>query len=101
MSYTIERSKLELLHSQGAGIRAIGQVLGRSAGTVSREFKRNGSSGRYDAQEAQQAYAYQREASKPNGKWNPKLASEIESDLKRTHSPNKSQAAVKPRNFLR
>ncbi len=54
----IERSKLELLHSQGAGIRAIGRVLGRSAGAVSRELKRNGSSGRYDAQEAQQAYVY-------------------------------------------
>ncbi|MDO3410036.1 IS30 family transposase [Saccharibacillus sp. CPCC 101409] len=91
MSYTpfsiIERSKLELLRSQGAGVRAIGRALGRSAGAVSRELRRNGSPERYEAQEVQQAYADRREASKPNGKWNPTLASEIEADLKKTHSP--------------
>lgn len=72
MSYThfsiIERGKLELLLSQGAGVRAIGRALGRSAGAVSRELKRNGSAQGYQAQEAQNAYISRREISKPHGK---------------------------------
>ncbi|MDO3413416.1 IS30 family transposase [Saccharibacillus sp. CPCC 101409] len=99
MSYThfsiVERSKLELLRSQGAGVRTISRVLGRSAGAVSRELRRNGSSERYEAQEAQQAYANRRTASKPNGKWNPNLASEIESDFKKTHSPEQIASSRK------
>lgn len=99
MSYThfsiIERSKLELLLSQGAGIRAIGRALGRSAGAVSRELKRNGTTQTYRAQEAQDAYASRRKASKPRGKWNPELASEIETDLEKTYSPEQIQHSRK------
>lgn len=92
MSYIIERGKLKLLFSQGAGVRAIGRALGRSAGAVSRELKRNGTIQTYKAQEA---YASRRERSKPQGKWNPELASEIEADLEKTYSPEQIQHSRK------
>ncbi|QDH19797.1 helix-turn-helix domain-containing protein [Saccharibacillus brassicae] len=41
MDYThltlIERGKIALLLSQGAGVQAIGRILGRSVGAISRE----------------------------------------------------------------
>lgn len=44
MDYThvtlTERGKTELLLSQGAGVHAIGRILGRSAGAISRERDR-------------------------------------------------------------
>src|SRR5580692_11172922 len=36
-----ERNRLAVLRSEGHSLRAIGRVLGRSAGTLSREIKRN------------------------------------------------------------
>jgi len=36
-----ERDRLAVMHSQGVSLRQIGNVLGRSAGTLSRELKRN------------------------------------------------------------
>ena len=81
--------------SQGAGVRAIGRALGRSAGAVSRELKRNGSAQGYQAQEAQNAYISRREISKPHGKWNPELTSEIEADFEKTYSPEQIQHSRK------
>jgi len=99
MSYThfsiIERGKLELLLRQGAGVRAIGRALGRSAGAVSRELKRNGTAQLYKAQEAQNAYVSRRRNSKPHGKWNPQLAGEIEADFEKTYSPEQIQHSRK------
>ncbi len=99
MDYThfsiIERSKLELLRSQGVGVRAIGRALGRAAGAVSRELKRNGTDRKYKAQEAQNAYVSRRGNSKPHGKWNPALASEIEADFEKTYSPEQIQHSRK------
>lgn len=99
MDYThfsiIERSKLELLHSQGAGVRAIGRALGRSAGAVSRELKRNETDREYKAQKAQNAYVSRRGNSKPHGKWNPELAGEIEADFEKTYSPEQIQHSRK------
>ncbi|WP_037287630.1 IS30 family transposase [Saccharibacillus sacchari] len=99
MDYThfsiIERSKLELLRSQGAGVRAIGRALGRSAGAVSRELTRNGTDREYKAQEAQNAYVSRRGNSKPHGKWNPELTGEIEADFEKTYSPEQIQHSRK------
>lgn len=99
MSYThlsiIERSKLELLLHQGAGVRAIGRALGRSAGTISRELKRNAATPPYNAKEAQDAYDSRRKESKPHGKWHPELASEIEADFEKTYSPEQIQHSRK------
>ncbi len=36
-----EREELAILHAQGAGVRAIGRQMGRSASTISRELRRN------------------------------------------------------------
>ncbi|WP_411347016.1 IS30 family transposase [Paenibacillus sp. WLX2291] len=95
MSYThfsiIERSKLELLLCQGAGVRAISRMLGTSASSVSRELKRNGATSTYKAQEAQNTYACRRQRAKPLGKWNPELAHEIETDFEKNYSPEQIQ----------
>lgn len=99
MSYThfsiIERSKLELLLSQGAGVRAIGRALGRSAGSISRELQRHATIQGYNAQEAQDAYLSRRTASKPQGKWSLELAREIETDFEKTYSPEQIQHSRK------
>lgn len=99
MDYThfsiIERSKLEVLRSQGAGVRTIGRALGRSAGAVSRELKRNRTDREYKTQEAQNAYVSRRGNSKPHGKWNPELAGEIEADFEKTYSPEQIQHSRK------
>lgn len=99
MSYThfsiIERSKLELLLRQGVGIRAMGRILGRSAGSIIRELKRNATTLTYNAQEAQNAYTSRREESKPRGKWNLELAREIEADFEKTYSPEQIQHSRK------
>lgn len=36
-----EREEIAILHAQGIGVRAIGRSIGRPAGTVSRELRRN------------------------------------------------------------
>src|SRR5688500_11669403 len=36
-----ERNRLAVLRGEGQSLRAIGRILGRSAGTLSREMKRN------------------------------------------------------------
>ncbi len=52
-----EREQSRGLLEQGASIRAIARMLGRSPSTVSREFKRNSySTGRYAAHHAQKKY---------------------------------------------
>ncbi len=49
---TEERVTLMLMRRQGQSLRTIGEVLGRSAGTLSRELRRNADAGRYDIRTA-------------------------------------------------
>jgi transposase, IS30 family len=50
-----ERAQIEELHKQGDGPCAIGRQLGRAKSTVSRELRRGGSGGHYEAARAQEA----------------------------------------------
>lgn len=52
---TEERVTLMLMRRQGQSLRTIGEVLGRSAGTLSRELRRNADAGRYDIRTAVEA----------------------------------------------
>ena len=69
MSYghfsAMERGKIELLVKQGVSYSAIGEALGRHRTSVSRELRRNGGAGRYDASKAQAHYARRRRACRP------------------------------------
>ena len=49
---TEERVTLMLMRAQGDSLRRLGEVLGRSASTLSRELRRNGESDRYDIRTA-------------------------------------------------
>lgn len=99
MSYThltlIERAQLELLVQQGHGVREIGRILQRPASCISRELQRNSLAEGYQAQSAQEAYAAQRQASKPRGKYTTELAAEIQHDLEQTFSPEQIEQSRK------
>lgn len=61
-----ERMAIAGMALQGHGVRQIGRALNRSASTVSRELRRNGSpEGRYRAEVAHAASASRREAVRP------------------------------------
>lgn len=61
-----ERVTLAALRQQGLGLRAIAAVLGRHAGTLSRELRRNaGSDGVYLSKQAQHAAEARRRAAPP------------------------------------
>jgi len=49
---TEERVMLMLMRNRGESLRSIGEVLGRSASTLSRELRRNGEVDRYDIRTA-------------------------------------------------
>lgn len=86
----LSRDEREAIHrgrSKGLGVRAISRELGRSAATVSREIRRNGSPSGYDAATAERAHWRRR----PRGRrklapgaplWNP-----VVMDLYRGWSP--------------
>lgn len=61
-----ERVTLAALRQQGLGLRAIAEVLGRNAGSLSRELRRNaGSDGVYLSTQAQLAARARRRAARP------------------------------------
>lgn len=67
-----ERVTLAALRQQGLGLRAIAQVLGRNAGSLSRELRRNaGSDGVYLSAPAQLAARARRRAARPVVKLDP------------------------------
>ena len=67
-----ERVTLAALRQQGLGLRAIAQVLGRNAGSLSRELRRNaGSDGIYLSKQAQLAAEARRRAAQPMVKLDP------------------------------
>ncbi|MGE6665746.1 helix-turn-helix domain-containing protein, partial [Paenibacillus xylanexedens] len=81
MSYShlsiIERSKLEILHSQGRSSRAIAKELGRHPSTICRELYRALASQPYQAEQAQNAYEERRKASVSPGNWSDALAASL------------------------
>ncbi|MGE6578007.1 IS30 family transposase [Paenibacillus xylanexedens] len=91
MSYShlsiIERSKLEILHSQGRSSRAIAKELGRHPSTICRELYRALASQPYQAEQAQNAYEERRKASVSPGNWSDALAASLEEKLEATWSP--------------
>lgn len=67
-----ERVTLAALRQQGLGLRAIAEVLGRNAGSLSRELRRNaGSDGAYLSTQAQLAAQARRRAARPVAKLDP------------------------------
>lgn len=67
-----ERITLAALRQQNTSLRDIAQVLGRSAGTLSRELRRNGGpNGEYVSAPAQQACQARRKAARPPRKLDP------------------------------
>jgi len=67
-----ERVTLAALRQQGLGLRAIAEVLGRNAGSLSRELRRNaGSDGIYLSKQAQLAAEARRRAAQPMLKLDP------------------------------
>jgi IS30 family transposase len=63
-----DRVTISSLKQQNYGIRAIARMLRRPASTISRELRRNGSSGHYGSAEAQQACQRRRRQSRPQPK---------------------------------
>jgi IS30 family transposase len=63
-----ERVTLAALKQQGRSLRQIGQVLGRSPGSLSRELARNAQVGGYTSGGAQQACEDRRRAARPKPK---------------------------------
>ena len=55
----IERDRIAILRAEGRSIREIGKVVGRSHGSISREFRRNNCFGPYLPQAAHEK-AYQK-----------------------------------------
>lgn len=67
-----ERVTLAALRQQGLGLRAIAEVLGRNAGSLSRELRRNaGNDGAYLSAQAQLAARARRQAARPVLKLDP------------------------------
>ena len=66
-----ERVTLAALRQQGRSLRQIGQVLGRSAGSLSRELARNALAGEYSSRSAQQAFERRRCNARPRPKLDP------------------------------
>ncbi len=67
-----ERVTLAAVQQQGLGLRAIAEVLGRHAGTQSRELRRNaGSDGVYLSKQAQHACEARRSGARPMVKLDP------------------------------
>lgn len=66
-----ERVTLAALRQQGQSLRQIGQVLGRSAGSLCRELGRNEQAGQYSSRAAQQACEQRRRNARPKPKLDP------------------------------
>lgn len=84
-----DREEIAVLRAQGKSLRQIGEALGRSASTISRELRRNNpGTGSYRASKAH-ALAYER-ASRPKPAklhTNQALRAKVEADLAKKYSP--------------
>lgn len=91
MGYThiniTERSQLERLLRLGWSNREIGKELGRHHFTIARERKRGSCGVTYAAEIAQASYTERRVSCKPKGRFTIELASELETNLQQTWSP--------------
>ena len=84
-----QREEIAVLHAQSQSMRAIGEVIGRSAPTVSRELKRNTKPGTAYRAASAHVLAYER-ASRPKPAklhTNPVLRAKVEGDLAKKYSP--------------
>jgi IS30 family transposase len=63
-----DRVTISSLKQQNHGIRAIARILQRSASTISRELRRNGTAAHYGSAKAQQACQHRRRQSRPRHK---------------------------------
>lgn len=66
-----ERVTLAALRQQGKSLRQIGEVLGRSAGSLSRELARNAQAGEYNSRSAQRVCERRRRDARPRPKLDP------------------------------
>ena len=85
------REEIAILRAQGQSLRAIGEVIGRSASTVSRELKRNTKPGTAYRATSAHVFAYER-ASRPKPAkllTNMALRTVGEEDLARKYSPER------------
>ena len=82
---TVERGKIEVLNNSGCSAREIANILNRNHSTISRELKRIDLEYTFD--KAQNDYITKRLKSGPKGKFSDELASEINSALEKTWSP--------------
>ena len=83
-----EREEIAVLRAQGAGVREIARVLGRSPSTVSRELRRAPGRGGYRASTAQADADQQARRPKPGRlATSPRLHAEVVARLDQRHSP--------------
>ncbi|WP_343317548.1 IS30 family transposase [Arthrobacter sp. TMP15] len=84
-----QREEIAILRAQGRSLRAIGEVIGRSASTVSRELRRNTKPGTAYRATSAHMLAYER-ASRPKPAklhTNIALRTVVEADLAKKYSP--------------
>lgn len=84
-----QREEIAILRAQGQSLRAIGEVIGRSASTVSRELRRNTKPGTAYRATSAHMLAYER-ASRPKPAklhTNMALRTVVEDDLAKKYSP--------------
>lgn len=84
-----QREEIAILRAQGQSLRAIGEVIGRSASTVSRELRRNTKPGTAYRATSAHMLAYER-ASRPKPAklhTNMALRTVVEEDLAKKYSP--------------
>ncbi|WP_343317366.1 IS30 family transposase [Arthrobacter sp. TMP15] len=84
-----QREEIAILRAQGQSLRAIGEVIGRSASTVSRELRRNTKPGTAYRATSAHMLAYER-ASRPKPAklhTNIALRTVVEADLAKKYSP--------------
>lgn len=84
-----QREEIAILYAQGQSLRAIGEVIGRSASTVSRELRRNTKPGTAYRATSAHMLAYER-ASRPKPAkphTNIALRTVVEEDLAKKYSP--------------
>lgn len=94
---TEERVTLMLMRRQGDSLRAIGQVLGRSASTMSRELRRNSESGGYETHAANAQARERRHRQRRQRRLSPgsELLAVVMAMLAKGYSPEQISARLK------
>ena len=83
----VERYQIEALLDLEVGPRQIGEHLGRSPSTISREILRNSQAGRYDGGEAQRRTGHRRQCARKFDKRQPALLAKVAELLREDWSP--------------